>query len=360
MTPEEVLNRLSQVGVEPFIDRGRLRFRGNEERITPELADAVRRRRGKILRLLGATDTPETMGEFLEEYANRLEQGRQFEGYVWTGWKPLDAILRGTGPGYLTLIAARPKMGKSSFARQWAAYIAQKADVLLFSFEMDGLEVAQGHLSQQTRVTLRHHTPELARRLAKQHPRIHLYDRGRELETIERRVHNFCIQYPEAGAIVLDQLSHVTVKGLRDLREATTHVVKRCKSIAMDVGKPFILLHQIGRGAEKNVDKRPTIADLKETGACEEEANQVILLYRPAYHSGDESDRRVEVNVAAHRGGPTGMVQFEWEAPITRFDIPAKPLPDPTPPKPQRKQPAPPVQETWHDRQDNYPEDEYP
>lgn len=321
MTAREVLDQAKAAGLTLTPEDGRIRV--TPPNASPELAAAIVRRRSGILRLLGDIDRPSPMTEALDEYRERLLNGESKRGYVYTGRKDLDHLLGGTGPGYLTVVAARPKMGKSAFLQSWLRFVAKTyGHALLFSFEMDQHELSVRQVCQEMFVPANHHTPEHVETAMQRRPRIWIYENGRKLEEVVRRIRVFRMQHQDqAAAVFIDQLGHVKA-GRAERKDELTDVLSRLKEVASEERLPIIGAHQINRGAEARNDKRPTLADLKDSGSFEEYANQVVLLFRPGYYSKDHSDRTVEVTVAANRSGPDGSCKLEWYPSTTTFGDP--------------------------------------
>lgn len=211
-------------------------------------------------------------------------------------------------------------MGKSAFGLQWARHVAKTSgNVLFFTFEMEFLELAQRNVCQETRVGSDYHSPADVDAAIKAQPRIWLYDNGRKLEEVVRRIQVFRLRHQEkAAAVFIDQVGHLRT-GDRERTQALLTVNARLKEVAMEERIPVIGLHQINRGAENRPDRRPTLADLKDSGSFEEYANQVLLLFRPGYYDKKASDDTVEVTVAANRAGRSGTTNLTWHASSVRF-----------------------------------------
>lgn len=290
---------------------------------TLEISDLLIRRRSAILRLLGDQDRPTPMAEALDEYKELIANGSQRVGRVNTGWADLDGLLDGTGPGDITVIAARPKVGKSAFGQQWARYIAKTTGhVLLFTFEMSLDLMARRQVCQEVYVPQNYHKPEHVQTAIDRRPRIDIYTDGRKLEEVVRRIRVFrCQRQGTASAVFIDQIGHVRVSN-QNRQDELREVLSRLKEVAEQERLPIIGMHQINRGPEGRPDKRPTMGDLKDSGAFEEFASQVVLLYRASYYNSEELDSTVEVNVAANRMGPSGVTKLTWYPSTMHFGLP--------------------------------------
>lgn len=321
-TAADVLAAAKRAGLTLTLEEGGIRV-WPSERASDGLLWSIARRKASIMRLMGDVDRPSPMAEALHEYRDRLAEKDLKKSYIWTGYNNLDYLLGGTGPGYYTVVAARPKMGKSAFGLQWARHVARVGHVLFFTFEMEFLELAQRNVCQETRVGSDYHSVEDVDRALKAAPRIWLYSEGRKLEDVIRRIRVFRLRHgDQAAAVFVDQVGHLRTAD----RERTATLLRingRLKEVAMEERLPIIGLHQISRGAELRPDKRPTLADLKDSGSFEEYANQVILLYRPGYYDRKSTDNSIEVTVAANRAGRDGVAKLVWHPSSTRFEEPS-------------------------------------
>lgn len=323
MTAQEVLAAAQRAGLTLTLEEGGIRV-FPQERASEAMLWDIARRKASIMRLLGDVDRPSPMAEALHDYREKLANGDLKKGYVWTGYTDVDYLLGGTGPGYYTVVAARPKMGKSAFGLQWARHVAARVGhVLFFTFEMEFLELAQRNVCQETRVGSDYHSVQDVDQALKAPPRIWLYSEGRKLEDAIRRIRVFRLRHgDQAAAVFIDQVGHLRTPD----RERTATLLRingRLKEVAMEERLPIIGLHQISRGAELRPDKRPTLADLKDSGSFEEYANQVILLYRPGYYDRKSTDNSIEVTVAANRAGRDGTAKLTWFSSSTRFEDPS-------------------------------------
>lgn len=319
MTAREVLAAAQAAGLTLELEPGGIRVSPQELCSDAMLWD-IARRKASLMRLLGDVDRPSPMAEALHDYKERLTAQDTKRGYAWTGYRDLDYLTGGTGPGYYTVVAARPKMGKSAFGLQWARHVAATSGhVLFFTFEMDFLELACRNVCQETHVGPDYHSPGDVERSIKAAPRIWLYSEGRKLEEVIRRIRVFRLRHhDQAAAVYIDQVGHLRT-GDRERTQALLTINARLKEVAMEERLPIIGLHQINRGAELRPDKRPTLADLKDSGSFEEYANQVLLLYRPGYYDKNAKDDVVEVDVAANRAGRSGRSNLTWHAGSVRF-----------------------------------------
>lgn len=251
-----------------------------------------------------------------------------------TGYDDLDNVLCGLVPGHLIVLAARPSMGKSSLARNILVDMAlrrQKAGLLL-SLEMSRSEIAQCCLATEARVNLQHvrtarlsgneyaALAEAMSRLATDKLAIH--DRpGLDIAEIRSLVRGYASRH-EIGAVVIDYLQLVRGAGSAQNREQEVASITRgLKCLAMELRVPVVALSQLNRGLESRDDKRPRLSDLRESGSIEQDADEVLFIYRDEYYDPGTKDPGVaEIGIAKNRNGPTGVVRLRWDGRCTRFD----------------------------------------
>jgi len=254
-----------------------------------------------------------------------------------TGFNNLDAILRGLGE-VLIVLAGRPGMGKSAMALDIAMAVgAQMAgEVAFFSYEMSVPEFGGRALSNRARVdshriSLGHLQDDDFGRLA---------SAARALRSVGVTIYNQP-SYFTAPRVLAEcrrlavgpkGLSMVVVDYLQIMPTATrrggnreqeiAELTRSLKLMSGELGVPVIALSQLNRGCEARANKRPTLPDLRESGAIEQDADIVGFFYREDYYreSRDPPDGLAECIIAKHRGGPTGTALLNWHGPFTRFE----------------------------------------
>jgi replicative DNA helicase len=239
-----------------------------------------------------------------------------------TGIKLLDAMTGGLRGGQLVVVGGRPAMGKSVLAIDWARRVAfhQKRPALIFSLEMDKAEIynriaaaetsvplariTRGSLTEEQWTTIARHAgeSESAQLFIDDSSPLTLPD----IVSKARRLH---ARMP-LGLVVVDYLQLLTVGRRVDNREAEVAEISRTlKALARELKVPVVAAAQLNRGVEARSDKRPLMSDLRESGAVEQDADIVILLYREDYYDAKSSrPRELDLIVAKHRAGPDGTV----------------------------------------------------
>ena len=285
-----------------------------------------------------AMTRPIPIKEIMKEEFKAIESraGGEVLG-VPTGYHSLDELTGGLPNAGLIIVAARPSMGKSAFAagllRNTA--IVGKRSGLLFSLEMTREEQADRFLALDARVDLRRirsgkfrdaDYPKMANAVSRIYEsKIDIVDKG-EMSILEIR--SMARQHAarhDLDIVVVDYLQLMSGRG--DNREQEVSSISRgLKALAMELRVPVVAISQLNRGVEARTEKRPMLSDLRESGGIEQDADQVLMLYREGYYAkGDdrpdpEYPEEVEVAVTKNRNGPTGMVKLLWTGIYTRFD----------------------------------------
>ncbi|MFF9593830.1 replicative DNA helicase [Streptomyces sp. NPDC014646] len=250
-----------------------------------------------------------------------------------TGFTDLDALTSGLQCGQMIVVAGRPGMGKSTFAMDLARACAIKQGVpaAFLSLEMGVDELNMRLLSAEARVALHHLrsgqvTDEDWTRVARAMPRIteaplYINESAATLGAIQAKLRRLKSRLPELGLVVLDYLQLVTVGGRQESREREVSTISRgLKLLAKELQLAIVALAQLNRGPEMRADKRPTKADLRESGSLEQDADLVMLLYRDdAYEPESPRSGEVEVIVDKQRHGQTGTVTLANQLHYSRF-----------------------------------------
>ena len=269
---------------------------------------------------------------------DRFEAIQEHDGAITgtpTGYADLDGILGGLQPSTLTILGARPSMGKTSLALSIAAAaaIATNRRVLFFSPEMSFLELTQRVLVAEARVNTdrlrfgRLTDAEWSRihvavgRLAgaplwiDDTPSISVFD----VRARSRRKH---AEYGGLALIVVDYLQLMASSGVAENRQIDVSQTSRgLKVLARELDCPVLALSQLSRKNEERADKRPLLSDLRDSGAIEQDADVVLFLYRDEMYNPDTPAKNIaEVIVSKNRGGPNGVIRLNFQAKYTRFE----------------------------------------
>ncbi|MET7924773.1 replicative DNA helicase, partial [Streptomyces sp. NPDC005349] len=275
-------------------------------------------------------DIMDTIAEVIDIRENGPKEGLD------TGFVDFDALTGGLQPGQFVIIAARPAMGKSVLAGDFARYAAIRNDIptVFFSLEMSRRELEKRFLSAQASYPLHWMKMKgpldddkiqalgLAGKDMQSSPLHIVADTGVTLAKI--RAHCRRVQRKQGlGLVVIDylQLMGDESKGRNDNRQQEVSRISRgLKKLAMDLEVPVVALSQLNRGPEQRQDKRPMLADLRESGSLEQDADIVILLHREdAYEKDSPRAGEADFIVGKHRNGPTGTITVAFQGHFSRF-----------------------------------------
>ena len=253
---------------------------------------------------------------------------------VPTGFEDLDRLTNGLHPGQLIIVAARPGLGKSTLALDFArsAAIAHQLPTVFFSLEMGRTEIAMRLLSAEASIELqklRKGTLDSTdwTTIASTHGRINdapLYlDDSPNLTLVEIRAKCRRLKQQSGLAmVVVDYLQLMTSgKKVESRQQEVSEFSRALKLLAKELDVPVIALSQLNRGPEQRQDKRPALSDLRESGSLEQDADMVILLHRESsYEPGAASGLgEAEMIVAKHRNGPTANLKVAFQGHLSRF-----------------------------------------
>ena len=254
---------------------------------------------------------------------------------VPTGFYKLDEMTSGLQPGDMIVVAGRPSMGKTAFALNIAEHVGVelRLPVAIFSLEMSGPQIAMrmlssiGRLDQTKTRTGRLSDDDwdkMTVALGKLHDApIHIDETGAinatDLRARARRLHRQC---GKLGLIVIDYLQLMTSSKENENRATEISEISRSiKALAKELAVPVIALSQLSRKVEERNDKRPLMSDLRESGAIEQDADIILMMYREEYYKPDTTDKGIaEVIVGKHRNGPTGTVKLTFLGEYTKFE----------------------------------------
>lgn len=269
------------------------------------------------------------VSEGIEELKLMMESEKLILG-LETGFFELDTLTSGFEPGNLILIGARPGMGKSSFMLSIALNMARKGKrVVVFSLEMSKKQILHRIFSLSSGVPLKNIRMGMITK--KDFPRI--VEAGLELRRLPAQFDfspartpveiRSIAQLKQADIIFIDYLQLITPpKQYSSRQEEVAAISRSLKLIAKDLNIPVVALVQLSRQTEHRSDKRPTLADIRESGQIEQDADIVMFLYRPEYYKKNPSPEEaglVEVIVAKNRQGAHGTVKLRFDKNTTGF-----------------------------------------
>ncbi|WP_337174103.1 replicative DNA helicase [Paludisphaera sp.] len=273
------------------------------------------------------------LSEAMDRITKRTEETHVVTG-VGTGFFDVDDITTGFQPEQLIIVAARPAMGKTAFALNICAHAAVNNQVptLVVSLEMGRLELGERLLSAQARVdsnklrTGRGMDYREMSKLGKAYGEIasapiHIDDTpSRTMLQILATARRLKMRHG-LGLIMIDYIQLIDADESRDSRqEQIAKISRRLKMMARELHVPVVALSQLNRAVENREDRRPRMADLRESGAIEQDADMVLLLHRPDYYDPNDQPGVAEVIVAKNRAGRTDTAKLVFLKNLTLFD----------------------------------------
>lgn len=277
-------------------------------------------------------DLREAMRKACAQIEETVQNNGKLPG-VSTGFVDLDTFLGGLRNGSLTIIAARPAMGKTAFVVNILQNlcIREKQPALMFSLEMTQAELAMRIMSSESKIS----GSDI--RIGNLKPK----EWDDMLNTVES-----CCDVP----LFIDETSSLTIaalqerakriKKVKDLKlvvvdylqllssssskasnreQEIADIARGLKRLAKDISCPVIALAQLNRSVESRAEKRPMLSDLRESGSIEQDADNVLFIHRPGYYNKNEKQDVAEIIVAKQRSGPTGIVHLKWIGRLTQF-----------------------------------------
>lgn len=251
-----------------------------------------------------------------------------------TGFKKLDEMTAGLHPGEMTIIAARPSMGKTAFSLNIAQHIALrlKKTVAYFSLEMGKESMMMRMLSAESKVSMSEIRngriqdsawPKLINAASALSEASIFIDDTPGISPFEIRSRARRLKAEHGlDVIMIDYLQLMSMKQKMHSREQeVAEISKSLKAIAKELQIPVIALAQLNRGVEGRTEKKPMLSDLRESGSIEQDADVIMMLYRDDYYDKENPDKQghAEVIVGKQRNGATGPVKMRFDAQYNRF-----------------------------------------
>lgn len=274
-----------------------------------------------------------------QENLEKLSQNKEEITGVPTGFYDLDRVTSGLHAGEMIIIAARPGMGKTAFALNIATYAAQNTSkaVAIFNLEMpaeqlvnrmrssvgqiDSSKIRTGNMSHDDWKRIN----EANSQLAETNIQI-VDDAGITAAEIKAKCRNLANKEEGLALVIIDYLQLVTSGGKRpeSRQQEVSDISRSLKTMAMELKVPVIALAQLSRNAEKRESNQPMLADLRESGSIEQDADMVLFINRSDYYKAKEqldASKNVvaDIIIAKHRKGSTGKFQLLFELNMSNF-----------------------------------------
>ncbi|MDD9822751.1 MAG: replicative DNA helicase [Gammaproteobacteria bacterium] len=282
------------------------------------------------------TSLPELLARSIERIELLAESEETITG-VPTGFYKLDEMTAGLQPGDLIIVAGRPSMGKTAFALNIAEYATLKKEltVAVFSMEMSGEQLSMRLLSSMGRINSnRVRTGQLEDAdwlrlnstmgiLSKASMFV---DDSVGLNPLElrSRARKLKREQGDLGLIIVDYLQLMDASSTERQENRATQIssiTRSLKMLAKELEVPVVALSQLNRSVEQRPDKRPVMADLRESGAIEQDADVIIFIYRDeVYNPDSENKGTADIIIGKQRNGPIGPVKLTFLGECTRFE----------------------------------------
>ena len=280
------------------------------------------------------------VADILDTHMQMVETRSQTDGIVTglsSGFIGLDKITTGLHEDNLIILAARPAMGKTALALNIAQHIAvkEKKPVAIFSLEMGAESLIERMLAAEGMVEGYHlKTGNLS--VEEWHRLVHaqgnLYDApifvddtaGIRISEIRSKARKLAQEMGGLGVIIIDYLQLITGSKGENRQQVVSEISRELKILAKDLKVPVIALSQLSRAVEQRQDKRPMLADLRESGSIEQDADIVAFLHRDAYYQKEQGDSQEANNVTElilekNRHGSLGTVKLYFHKEYTKF-----------------------------------------
>ena len=280
------------------------------------------------------------VADILDTHMQIVETRSQTDGFVTglsTGFVGLDKITTGLHEGNLIILAARPAMGKTALALNIVKHVAtvERKPAVIFSLEMGAEELIERIVASEGMVPGYHlKTGNLStdewKRLV--HAQSNLYDvpifvddtAGIRISEIRSKARKLAQEMGGLGVIIMDYLQLITGSKGENRQQIVSEISRELKILAKDLKVPVIALSQLSRAVEQRQDKRPMLADLRESGSIEQDADIVAFLYRDAYYKKEQADSQEANNVTElilekNRHGSLGTVKLYFHKEYTKF-----------------------------------------
>lgn len=299
-----------------------------------EIVDAAQAEIYAVSERRAATDYV-GMNELSESILDELEDIERNKGKlhgVPTGFFELDRLTQGLHPGQLIIVAGRPAMGKSTLALDFcrSAAIHNQTTTVIFTLEMSRSDIAMRLLSAESGVFLsKMRSGDMDSRdwqkVSQTTSRVSeaplFIDDSPNMAMNEIRAKCRRLkQQHDLGLVVIDYLQLMSSgKKVESRQQEVSEFSRQLKLLAKELEVPVVAAAQLNRGPESRTDKKPMMADLRESGSLEQDADVIMLLHRPEYYDAEQRPGEADIIVAKHRNGSTATLNVLFQGHMARF-----------------------------------------
>jgi replicative DNA helicase len=290
-------------------------------------------------------DGLQSLKDVIKGSFKKLESTRAFEGYVTgvpTGFTDFDRLTAGLQPSDLIIIAGRPSMGKTALALNMGYHAAKKTGkvVAVFSLEMSRQQLGIRLLGYDSKIdatklrtgSLREKDMDALTDAANRLSELPIYiDDSSGVSVLEMKAK--CRRLKKKDELVLVIIDYIQlIQGRRSAESRQlemSEISRSLKAMAKDLDVPVIALSQLNRKVEDRPNKRPQLADLRESGAIEQDADVIAFVYRDEMYNPDSEENRniAEIIIGKQRNGPTGKFKLTFRKELTAFGDYAEEIP---------------------------------
>ncbi len=307
----------------------------SSEQVIDHAEDRILSLRDDVKRSIGPRGIKEILGPVYARIQESNESGNSLVG-VSTGFETIDNITLGFQKSDLIIIAGRPSMGKTALSFNIAENVARQTDqtVLIFSMEMSSEQVVRRFISSISNIDLQRlqrgdleegDWEGIDKALSVLSNKNILLDDTPALDPSELRSRARRIKREDRNLalIVVDYLQLMQVYGKGDNRVAEISEISRSlKALAKELDVPVVALSQLNRAVESRPNKRPILADLRDSGAIEQDADVIAFIYREEHYEPNsiENQGMAEINIAKQRNGPTKSIRLAFRKTVAKFE----------------------------------------
>jgi replicative DNA helicase len=308
-------------------------------RKSAELLDQAEREVFQIAEGRPKAGGPQGARDLLKQTVDRIDRLVASKNHITglsTGFEDLDGYTSGLQDSDLVIVAARPSMGKTSFAMnlvEHALMLPEAKPVLVFSMEMPADALMMRMLSSLGRINQGHMRsgqltdddwPRLTSTMSLLRDKPLFIDDTAALSPneVRARARRVSREHGGLGMIVVDYLQLMQVHGTNENRTGEISEISRSlKALAKEMGCPVVALSQLNRSLEQRPNKRPVMSDLRESGAIEQDADLILFIYRDEVYNPESTEKgTAELLIGKQRNGPIGMVRVAFIGPLTKFE----------------------------------------